>query len=31
MTGTKDVNVEVRGEDIIISAPGTDLSARVSR
>ena len=24
MTGTKDVNIEVRGEDIIISAPGTD-------
>jgi hypothetical protein len=24
MTDTKDVNVEVRGEDIIITAPGTD-------
>ena len=24
MTGIKDVNVEVRGEDIIITAPGTD-------
>jgi len=24
MTDTKDVNVEVRGEDIIIAAPGTD-------
>jgi hypothetical protein len=24
MTDTKDVNVEVRGEDVIITAPGTD-------
>jgi len=24
MTDTEDVNVEVRGEDIIITAPGTD-------
>ena len=24
MTDTKDVNVEVRGEEIIITAPGTD-------
>ena len=24
MTDTKDVNVEVRGEDIVITAPGTD-------
>jgi hypothetical protein len=24
MTDTKDVNVEVRGEDIIVTAPGTD-------
>ena len=24
MTGIKDVNVEVRGEDIIITAPSTD-------
>ena len=24
MTDTKDVNVEVRGEDIVITVPGTD-------
>jgi hypothetical protein len=31
MTDTKDVNVEVRGEDIIISAPGTNHLAIYSK
>jgi hypothetical protein len=30
MTDTKDVNVEVRGEDIIVTAFGTDHFARIA-